>query len=94
LPREVAERVLEVFSPLGEVLGLFAQSPRAFFEERRRRRLQALPISLEEIERLVAERAEARRRKDWARADRIRDQLASYGIRLQDTPEGTRWDVT
>jgi len=94
LPREVAERVLEVFSPLGEVLGLFAQSPRAFFEERRRKRLQALPISLEEIERLVAERAEARRRKDWARADRIRDQLASYGIRLQDTPEGTRWDVT
>ncbi|NIR62098.1 MAG: cysteine--tRNA ligase [Gammaproteobacteria bacterium] len=44
-----------------------------------------------EIERLAAERAEARRTKDFGRADRIRDWLAEQGIVLEDTPEGTKW---
>jgi len=43
------------------------------------------------IERLVAEREEARRRRDWARADEIRRELAAEGILLEDTPEGPRW---
>ncbi|GIM46098.1 cysteine--tRNA ligase [Collibacillus ludicampi] len=45
----------------------------------------------EEIERLIAERNEARKKKDWTRADRIRDQLAEMGILLEDTPQGVRW---
>lgn len=45
----------------------------------------------EEIEKLIAERTEARKRKDWARADEIRDLLAARGILLEDTPQGVRW---
>jgi cysteinyl-tRNA synthetase len=45
----------------------------------------------EEIERLIQERSEARKQKDWARADRIRDQLSEMGILLEDTPQGVRW---
>jgi cysteinyl-tRNA synthetase len=44
-----------------------------------------------EIERLIAERLEARKRRDFARADRIRNDLAAQGVILEDTREGTRW---
>lgn len=45
----------------------------------------------EEVERLIAERQEARKQKQWARADEIRDLLAARGIVLEDTPQGVRW---
>lgn len=43
------------------------------------------------IEALVAERDEARAQKNWAKSDQLRDQLQALGIKLQDTPQGTRW---
>jgi len=52
------------------------------------------PITLKdkEIEQKLAERNEARRRKDFKRADEIRAELASFGITLEDRPDGTtRW---
>jgi cysteinyl-tRNA synthetase len=45
----------------------------------------------DEIRALVAARDEARERKDWAEADRLRDELRARGIVLEDTPEGTVW---
>jgi cysteinyl-tRNA synthetase len=45
----------------------------------------------EDIQRLIDERQEARHRRDFARADEIRDQLASRGITLEDTRDGVRW---
>ena len=45
----------------------------------------------EEIEKLIAERQEARKAKNFARADEIRDQLAAMGIMLKDTREGVTW---
>jgi cysteinyl-tRNA synthetase len=45
----------------------------------------------EEIENLIAEREEARKSKDFARADAIRDRLSSLGIILEDTARGVRW---
>ena len=44
-----------------------------------------------EIEALIHERLEARRRKDFARSDAIRAELLARGIVLEDTPAGTRW---
>lgn len=45
----------------------------------------------EEIEQLIEERTQARKNRDFARSDEIRDQLKEKGILLDDTPQGTRW---
>jgi len=45
----------------------------------------------EEIKSRVAERLEAKRRKDYALADKIRKELEEQGIILEDTKEGTTW---
>ena len=45
----------------------------------------------EEISRLIEARQAARKKRDFAEADRIRDQLLSKGIQLEDTRDGVRW---
>lgn len=45
----------------------------------------------EEIEKLIAQRQEARKNKDFATADRIRDELKAQDILLEDTPQGVKW---
>ena len=45
----------------------------------------------EQIEALIAARSEARQQKNWAEADRVRDEIARLGIVIEDTPEGTIW---
>ena len=45
------------------------------------------------IKKLIDEREEARKRKDWKKADEIREKLKEMGIVLEDTPEGVRWKI-
>lgn len=49
------------------------------------------PVPVDEIERLIEERHAARRRRDFAEADRIRQDLAARGVLLEDSAAGTRW---
>ncbi len=44
-----------------------------------------------EVERLIEERAAARRAKDFAEADAVRARLAAGGVLIMDTPDGTTW---
>ena len=45
----------------------------------------------DDIEKLIRERNEARKNKDFARADEIRDELKNMGIEIEDTRSGTTW---
>ena len=53
-----------------------------------RERGEELP---EELLRMIREREEARRRRDYATADRLREELLEHGVVVEDTPQGTRW---
>ena len=76
LSEEGARRVIDFMIDVNGVLGVFS------FEHE-------LPPA--DIEKLIEERNEARRRKDFQRADEIRKLLWDRGIILEDTREGTRW---
>lgn len=52
---------------------------------------ESAELPSEDVERLITERTEARKNKNWARADEIRDLLDAQGIVLEDTPQGMRW---
>ena len=75
------------------VLGIGGQDPRAYLERDKARGLEASALSAGEIERLIAERAAARKAKDFKRADAIRDELKDKGVVLEDSPQGTTWKI-
>ena len=69
----------------GVALGLLQQDPEAWFAR------GAGSGDDVRIQALIDERASAKKARDFARADAIRDQLAGEGILLEDTPQGVRW---
>ncbi|GAA0840655.1 cysteine--tRNA ligase [Marinobacter szutsaonensis] len=83
---EEAKKSAAVLVRLGAVLGLLQQDPEAFFQAD-----TGGELSAEEIEGLIQARADARKAKNFAEADRIRDELAEKGIILDDSREGTTW---
>jgi cysteinyl-tRNA synthetase len=78
---------------VGEVLGVGTESPSHFFEQKKARALEVGAIDAGRVEDLIRERIQARQRKDWARADQIREELSVMNIVLEDRPEGTIWKV-
>ena len=76
--KALVEYAIKVFDELMDVLGLLYN----------RKAGSSLD---DEIEALIAARNEARKNKNWAEADRIRDELKAQGIVLEDTPQGVKW---
>ena len=72
-----------------DLLGLLQQPVDAWFEQRR----AETDIDPEEIQAIIEARNSARAERDFARADRLRNDLAERGIVLKDGPEGTTWET-
>ena len=89
LSTEGRQRALEHFRRLGAVLGLFQLEK---WEYGAKPWTGELRLQGQEIDAKLAERNEARKRKDFAKADEIRKSLAAQGIIIEDKPDGTsRW---
>ncbi|HEX4853843.1 DALR domain-containing protein, partial [Arenimonas sp.] len=83
-PAERARLKADLLSA-GAALGLLQQDPAAWFARGSAAGDDA------RIQSLIDERAAAKKARDFARADAIRDQLAAEGILLEDTAQGVRW---
>lgn len=77
--KELCADALALFTELNDVLGLLPQKEKSELDA--------------EIEALIERRNEARKKKDWATADAIRDELAARRIVLEDTPGGVKWSL-
>ena len=75
--KELVETATTLFDELTGVLGLVYN-----------RKTESLD---DEIEKLIEARTQARKDRNWAEADRIRDELKAQGIVLEDTPQGVKW---
>jgi cysteinyl-tRNA synthetase len=76
-------------------LGLMSAAPAVYFARVKARRLALRKLSADSIEQKLLERAEARKAKDFARGDAIRDELLALGVAINDTADGTStWTIT
>ncbi len=85
--------VLQAIEEQGRVLGLCERDPSATLADIQERKAARRGLDREEVGRLVAERAEARSRRDFAAADALRARLLEMGVQVMDSPAGTRWKV-
>ncbi len=84
---EQAGQLAYQLKSLGDILGLFQQDPDAFLKGERKEG----ELSSDDIEKLIEQRADAKKARDFAESDRIRDELAAQGVILKDSREGTTW---
>ena len=92
LPVALARAALDLIRTYGAVLGLFQLPPDQWSFVRGEWGLGPRisgALSEDDIRSLVAERDEARRKKEWARSDEIRKMLEEHGVILEDRPDGT-----
>jgi len=92
-PLELLKRVKEEVARIAATLGVCDSVPAAFLQRMKDRKTSEMEIPVEEIEALIAERAEARKAKNFKRSDEIRDLLLERDIVLLDSPQGTTWKV-
>ncbi len=84
---------LKAFRIQAKLMRLFDEAPIEFLTAMKHSVIAQNGITEAQIQTKITERTEARKNKDFARSDAIRDELASMKIALLDTPNGTEWDV-
>ena len=84
LNRSRSAQTATLLKGLGKVLGVLQQSPRSYLQG-------GAELDAEHIEARIAARAAAKKSRDFAAADRIRDELAAQGVVLKDGAAGTTW---
>jgi len=83
--RSLSAELAGLLKALGGVLGLLQQVPQAFLQ-------MGVTLSEADIQAQIQARAQAKKDRDFASADRIRQELAAQGVVLKDSPTGTTWE--
>jgi cysteinyl-tRNA synthetase len=89
--KKISAGVLEHLKEVGKVLNIFQRNPKEW--DRALLKTKGIDITEDGILKLISERQDARKNKDWARADEIRKGLEEKGIILEDKKDGTEWKV-
>ncbi len=76
-----------VLLSVGELLGILQKDPTQWFAAQQSNK----NVDVELVERLIEERNQAKKDKDFSRADAIRDELLAVGVEIKDTRDGTTW---
>lgn len=87
------EKMLQNINEVYSVLGLFEQQPEEFISLMKKKYLEKIDIDENYINEKIENRMEAKKLKDFDTADSIRAELDSIGIILNDTVDGTVWDI-
>ncbi len=82
-----------LFVDMGAILGLGQREAAAFLDEQRALRLHVKGIARDTIDALLAQRAEAKKAKDFTKADAVRADLIALGVEVRDTPDGVEWSI-
>jgi len=78
---------------MADILGILQESPKDYFEHQTSGHLEKKGIDPKYIDQLIIDRTDARKSKNWKKADAIRDELAQLGVILEDRPDGTIWHI-
>jgi cysteinyl-tRNA synthetase len=85
--------IREIVREAGGVLGIWQSEPKAYLNRRKMAKAKTLQLTPAQIEALIEERNQARKSKNFARGDEIRNELKQKGIVLKDSKDGTTWTV-
>ena len=86
-------RMRDTVLRVGDVFGVWRQEPKAWLKVHRERMAAQRGIEPSWVEERIGARADARKAKDFAAADAIRDELQARGVEIMDSPGGTTWRV-
>ena len=89
--KEIVSRAKDVLVEVGNVLNIFNKSPEQWYSALMK--VKNVGFSEDDIRRKIAERQDARQKKDWALADAVRKELEEKGIVLEDKKDTTRWKI-
>lgn len=87
----IALKAKQSIKEIGKVLNLFQREPLQWYRDLLK--IKKIPLSEEDIQKLIEQRTLARKNKEWQKADEIRNELLLKGIVLEDKPDGTIWKV-
>ncbi|MBU1052455.1 MAG: cysteine--tRNA ligase [Proteobacteria bacterium] len=94
IPDEIKTIISSIYTDtrkMAEVIGILSEPADIYFDKKKSKLLEKKAVDPSLIDALVKERFEARKAKDWQKADQIRDKLAGMDITVEDRPEGSIW---
>ncbi len=91
--RRSLQRLSSDLKRVGAVLGLWQRPAKEVVAERRDKRAKEKGIDPLKVETLISARDTARKAKDFAKSDQLRDELKNMGVEIMDTPSGTTWKI-